>query len=568
MCSKWVSELERLLASPESPAFRAIGYFLDSQVWYRISGLVAASVVAHTMLSLLATEASHEGSLTFAVLSVGCGLANIAAFASYRPQVCALIGGSGIAPANQLLKRLRRLPFRSAPTVFRFPAYCTDSALLAACDAGLLCGLTLAALPFGGDFAARVAVFVAPFLWLTAGFAYLSLLLVSGDFLGLQSDSNLVEVDMLMGVLSLVAPSHPQAAVIIVRFFAFRKMLGCGVCKYYGSPMWRRFTALQAHYFTQPLVNPRSVRSHRLPKSFHRFSVLATFIVEVTLPFLAWGPRPLRLLAWMGFNGLNAMINASGNYGFIGFLNTVENLSLTDDSFWGWVAGSGGRYSTTAPLWTPWLLRAVATCVLSAYVVLSLDPLARAAKGNVGPKTLWLPLRLTAWLDRMQELQRPFRLVNYQGKFSGMHDYRWEPILEGSIDGGETWHQFRWRYKLNEGQLESGVVLWLHLPRLDWRVWFLPLGARRGNEPPDWYHRLLAKLAELDPAVLRLLAGSPFEQLPEAGSEVLVRSRLVDCSITPGGWHFEPVRHRTSMSLLVRGTCGCEKSAKRPRAST
>lgn len=28
-----------------------------------------------------------------------------------------------------------------------------------------------------------------------------------------------------------------------------------------------------------------------------------------------------------------------------------------------------------------------------------------------------------------------------------------------------------------------GVVLWLHLPRLDWRVWFLPLGARRDAIP-------------------------------------------------------------------------------------
>ena len=34
-------------------------------------------------------------------------------------------------------------------------------------------------------------------------------------------------------------------------FFAFRKMLGCGVCKYYGSPMWRSFDALAVHYFTQ-----------------------------------------------------------------------------------------------------------------------------------------------------------------------------------------------------------------------------------------------------------------------------------------------------------------------------
>lgn len=59
--------------------------------------------------------------------------------------------------------------------------------------------------------------------------------------------------------------------------------------------------------------------------------------------------------------------------------------------------------------------------------------------------------RFAALLDRLDEAQRPFRLVNYQGKFSSMHDFRWEPIVEGSNDGGATWRQFPWRYKLNSG---------------------------------------------------------------------------------------------------------------------
>lgn len=33
---------------------------------------------------------------------------------------------------------------------------------------------------------------------------------VSGDFLGLQSDSNLVEVDALMALVSILARSHPR----------------------------------------------------------------------------------------------------------------------------------------------------------------------------------------------------------------------------------------------------------------------------------------------------------------------------------------------------------------------
>ena len=50
-------------------------------------------------------------------------------------------------------------------------------------------------------------------------------------------------------------------------------------------------------------------------------------------------------------------------------------------------------------------------------------------------------------------------------------------MLEASRDG-RAWQPYEWKYKLNAGG--HGVALWLHLPRLDWRVWFLPLAAKRG----------------------------------------------------------------------------------------
>ena len=373
--------MEPLLCQPSSPIFRLIGSFLDSGAWYVAAGLVAAAVAAHTAFALLAGDGSVEGAATYEVVAVGCALANAAAFLSYRPQVLALVGENGLAPAARVLRRLRHLPFRKAPCAFRgLRRELSDRALLAACDVGLACSLGLAlALPTLrrtqlGAAARAAALIAAPILWLTMGVSYLSLLAVSGDFLGLQSDSNLVEVDALLALLSLLAPGHPQVAVTALRFFAFRKMLGCGVCKYYGSPMWRDFTALQVHYFTQPLVNPRSVRAHLQPRVLHRFSVLATFLVEVVLPFLAWAPRPLRLAAWTGFNGLNAMINLSGNYGFIGFLNTMENLSLTDDRLW-----SALPPAVAAPWVAPLPLRALLAALLSAYFLLSLLPLAQAA---------------------------------------------------------------------------------------------------------------------------------------------------------------------------------------------
>ena len=42
--------------------------------------------------------------------------------------------------------------------------------------------------------------------------------------------------------------------------------------------------------------------------------------------------------------------------------------------------------------------------------------------------------------------------------------------------------------------------------RLDWLMWFLPLG----HSLEDWFAALLVKLLEADPPTLRLLADDPF----------------------------------------------------------
>jgi len=132
--------------------------------------------------------------------------------------------------------------------------------------------------------------------------------------------------------------NHSVIAVLAIRYFAFRKMLACGICKYYGSSMWRKFTAMKVHYFTQPLPNAVSFYVNHLPDEFHRFSVLMTFVIEILCPFLLYIPIPwvgsmCRYIAWIMFVGLLFMINLTGNYGPIGFLNFIENFSCLDDQF-------------------------------------------------------------------------------------------------------------------------------------------------------------------------------------------------------------------------------------------
>src|SRR5262249_37763032 len=112
----------------------------------------------------------------------------------------------------------------------------------------------------------------------------------------------------------------------------FRFMLQSGTCKLLsGDPTWRDLSALQYHYWTQPLPAPTSHFVHHLPAGVHHASAALMFAVEIVLPFFCFGPRPLRLLAALGFVGLQAVIAATGNYGFFNLLVVVLCVALLDD---------------------------------------------------------------------------------------------------------------------------------------------------------------------------------------------------------------------------------------------
>eukprot|EP01062_Namystynia_karyoxenos_P016480 TRINITY_DN16014_c0_g1_i2.p2 TRINITY_DN16014_c0_g1~~TRINITY_DN16014_c0_g1_i2.p2 ORF type:complete len:651 (+),score=237.40 TRINITY_DN16014_c0_g1_i2:82-1953(+) len=594
----------RALCKQDSVLLTAVESFVESKLWWRLAGVVLSTVLlvftADVLLGVGGWVRLLEPSgASFALAQRAIAFANLAGFCSYWPQVLGLVGSRGLDPAARVMERVRRRADRDGDsTLARFLAFPTlfwlsaaDGALRGVCALGAAVSLLLLAGPV-------VGTLWAPPLWAAAGLCYLSLLLVSGDFLGLQSDSNLPEVDWLLSLLSVIALGHPESALLVLRFFAWRKMLACGICKYHGSPMWRALTAMKVHYYTQPLPNPVSRYMHWLPAEMHALSVLATLWLEIPWTFLCWGTRPLRLGALLGFTALNGMINLSGNYGFIGLLNMCENLSLLDDRMLSWLsfgALAAEPGPPAAPL--PFLVRAPAWALATLYCLLSVLPLQRSAKGQVGFPELWgFPieavdralrasrrlrrrsvgppgqqpqsaeesseaagdsdapggLRAHAYraVDRLEKFlyvanawQRPFRMVNYQGKFSGMHDFRWEPVIEGlSVEDAQAgrskdpaaWKRYRWRYKPTDEETRPAVAP-LHLPRLDWRIWFLPLAARRGRgaaTSPEWFHELLRALlagGAARPEVLALLAGDPFGGAAPAA----VRCRLESFEFAP-----------------------------------
>lgn len=151
-------------------------------------------------------------------------------------------------------------------------------------------------------------------------------------------------------------------------------------------------------------------------------------------------------------------------------------------------------------------------------------------------------------------------------KFASMHAFRWELVLEGS-DDGVTWEAYGWRYKPWRADVPPPWIV-LHLPRLDWRVWFLPLGCKRQGgayQPPAWLGGVLRGVLRHEPSVLRLLdpRRNPF---PRSPPKFGVRTRLAAFSFPRerGGaaaWEVEPLPREgkydtSSLCLELRAADG------------
>ena len=559
---------------------RVVARYVESRAWWTIMLVAMVYNMCRIVLSAVAgMEFSHfltkkqptPVEMTLELVERAIAGVGVASFCSFGVQLDGLIGSTGISPAAELIQRRKTAAqWESASwaerlaAVHRLPnifwvAGASDFALRTTCACGLLASLLLCML--GGAWSAASLALSGPlaaFLWAVAYACHLSLIAVSGDFLGLQSDSNQCEVAALFSLLALyrstgVADAATTGAALqTVRWLAVRKMLGCGLCKYYGSPMWRAGTAMDVHYWTQPLPNPLSSVMHHLPPVLHRLACVGTLIIEILLPAL--GALPLqsaRAVACAGFLGINVAINLSGSFGMIGALSVAESLSLLDDELLQpstWAAPflapfhdigateigdvrpalmdstpmelsvEGSPPGSTGLV----VLRLALSLVLCSYVAASLPPVAQAAKESAA----WPSARLRIACEWLYHRARRYRVVNYYAKFGSMHAFRWELVLEGS-DDGERWLPYGFRYKPWSATIVPPWVL-LHLPRLDWRLWFLPLGCRREGalyKPPDWLASLLRGVLQHRPQVLSLLdtARNPFPHSPPA----MLRTRLV-----------------------------------------
>ncbi len=182
------------------------------------------------------------------------GVVYLIAFTSLALQVTGLIGEHGILPATAFLDRTRALyggaAYRLFPTVCWLGA--GDGALRVLCWGGAAFALLVVA---GVAQAPALAL-----LWV----CYLSLSVVGQTFLWFQWDGLLLETGLLA---ILYAPTRwlpsrgrgrePEPSGVVrwlVWLLLFKLMFLSGITKLAsGDPAWRHLTALDYHFWTQPL---------------------------------------------------------------------------------------------------------------------------------------------------------------------------------------------------------------------------------------------------------------------------------------------------------------------------
>ena len=96
----------------------------------------------------------------------------------------------------------------------------------------------------------------------------------------------------------------------------------------------RDLTALNYHYWTQPLPPWTAWYANQMPNWFQQLSVVGTFYCELVVPIFYLAPRQLRHWAFWFTIGFQCLILATGNYGFFNLLTIVLCVLLLDDTFW------------------------------------------------------------------------------------------------------------------------------------------------------------------------------------------------------------------------------------------
>ncbi|MCP2636209.1 lipase maturation factor family protein [Microbacterium sp. HD4P20] len=435
------------------------------------------------------------------VLQRGIAALFVVAFASSLNQFRPLLGEHGLLPAPDLLDWARsstRAAKMLRPTLFLRVRY-TDRRLVALCVFGIVVAATLVAgIPQLGPPWVPMLCFLA--LWL----GYMSITSIGQTFYGFGWEMLLLEAGFLAAFLG--SDSQPPSTVVIVLFWwlIFRLEFGAGMIKIRGGREWRDLTALTYHHETQPMPGPLSRQAHLLPRWIHKGEVLGNHFAQLVVPWFLFAPLlglvvPGPVPAIVGavaaaiVIATQAWLVITGNFAWLNWMTIVLAFSAIG------VPGIGAEPwpARTDP---PWIIDGLPLY----WVVIT------AAVGLLCVVLSWAPLRnLFARRQLMNASFNRWQLANAYGAFGTVTKERIEIVVEGTMEedpDAASWREYEFKGKPGDVRRVPRQYAPYHL-RLDWLMWFLPLG--RSLE--DWFTVFLVRLLEADAPTLRLLHHDPFD---------------------------------------------------------
>jgi len=465
------------------------------------------------MIRRVAAARSSYWLTRFVILRL-LGFVYLFAFLSAALQIVPLVGRDGLLPAHAYLARVTGqlgspwAGFLRLPSLFWIDV--SDPALLALAWIGaalslvVLCGY------------ANAVIMVA--LWAL----YFSFVSIGQDWYGYGWEIQLLETGALAVFLCPLLDGRPFPrrpppflAILLLRWLAFRIMLGAGLIKIRGDACWRDLTCLVHHYETQPIPNPISRVYHFMPLWFHKGGALYNHLVELVAPWFVFGPRLARRVAGVLMLIFQCILISSGNLSFLNYLTIVPILATLDDDLlrrvlpW-WItrcaeraaaAASNDAAARTTPARAAWPARAglIPVAVYATVVaVLSLNPTLNLLSNRQIMSTSF---------DRLH-------LVNTYGAFGSVGDTRREIVFEGTRDDPPTaataWKEYDFWCKPGTPTRRPCVIAPFQ-PRLDWQIWFAAMS--RPDRYP-WTLHLVWKLLQNDPGTLALLGPNPFPEEP------------------------------------------------------
>ena len=90
-------------------------------------------------------------------------------------------------------------------------------------------------------------------------------------------------------------------------------------------------TALNYHYWTQPIPSWISWYIDQLPSAIDKMSLIFTYWCELIVPFMIFFPRRIRRIAFFSLVVFQVLIILTGNYGFFNLLTIILCVTLLDD---------------------------------------------------------------------------------------------------------------------------------------------------------------------------------------------------------------------------------------------